>query len=272
MHPDARKSPITKLDQMALTQLQDIMTEVNTAYQNYEFYKGVNAINRWINADLSAFYLEAMKDRLYCGDGGGVLEEIFHGLLKMLAPITPNLVEEAWDYRADWMKAENDQVHPSKSPLSGDFESSRAGWQLSGSGNRGLTKLVVDPDIVKHDIPHLLVVNTAIKIAQEQARAKKLIGASLESAVHLIIPSKSLEIFKRYEDELASIFVVSSVELSPAPPTDTEWSFRADFEVQGEKGSVVVVPPKEAKCPRCWRYLAPTPDSLCGRCEDVVSV
>jgi len=254
MHSGSRNSPITKLDQIALTQLQAVMHEVNTAYQNYEFYKGVNAINRWINADLSAFYLEAMKDRLYCGDGGGVLEEIFHGLMKMLSPITPNLVEEAWDYRADWMKAE-DQTHPSKRPL---------------------TEPVIDPTRcvldgnVKQDLPYLLAVNTAIKTAQEKARAKKLIGASLESAVHLTIPPKSLDIFKRYEDELATIFVVSSVELSPAP-NNPEWNFDANFEIQGEKGTVVVVPPKEAKCPRCWRYLAVDEESLCGRCEEVVS-
>ena len=111
MHPSARTAPITKLDQIALFQLQTVMAEVASAYNNFEFYKGLTLINKWISSDLSAFYLEAMKDRLYCGDGGGVLEEIFHGLLRMLTPITPHLVEEAWDHRLAWMKEEA-QIHP----------------------------------------------------------------------------------------------------------------------------------------------------------------
>jgi isoleucyl-tRNA synthetase len=80
------------------------MDEVGKAFDNHEFYKGYNALNRWVNNDLSAFYLETLKDRLYCGDGGGVLEPILNGFLRMLAPMTPLLVEEAWDHRPDWMK------------------------------------------------------------------------------------------------------------------------------------------------------------------------
>jgi isoleucyl-tRNA synthetase len=290
MHPHVRTFPVTKLDEIALTQLREVMTEVNTAYQNYEFYKAVNAINRWINSDLSAFYLEAMKDRLYCGDGGGVLEEIFHGLLKMLSPITPNLVEEAWDYRPEWMKAE-EQIHPSL---------------------RLLTEPIIDSERceidekIKEDLPYILAANTAIKTAQEEGRGGKLIGSSLESSVILTLPPKLVEVFKRYEEELASIFVVSSVELAssveeapsenetasssqatpkesvvryvelaPEPSTsaprrsDKTWSFSADFEIQGEKGSVLVGPPKDEKCARCWRFVAPD-EGLCGRCEEVL--
>ena len=73
IHKSARAAPITVTDQVALIQLQDTMDEVGKAYDNHEFYKGYSALNRWVNNDLSAFYIEALKDRLYCGDGGGVL-------------------------------------------------------------------------------------------------------------------------------------------------------------------------------------------------------
>ena len=82
MHASARTSPVTKLDQIALSQLRKVMDDVASSFANFEFHKGINLINKWINGDLSAFYLESIKDRLYCGDGGGVLEEIFSWLVK----------------------------------------------------------------------------------------------------------------------------------------------------------------------------------------------
>jgi len=254
MHPSARGASITKLDQIALAQLQAVMTEVASAYDNFEFYKGINALNRWISSDLSAFYLEAMKDRLYCGDGGGVVEEIFHGLLRMLAPVTPILVEEAWAHRPEWMK-EEPQISPFHRTLDDPIISSER---------------VVKDDKLLMDLPWLLNANTAIKTAQEEARAKKIIGSSLESSVVLQLPSQALEVFERYADELETIFVVSSVALRDQ--VEGAWKYCCSFDAPGGKGTAWVVPPKEHKCPRCWRYVAPVEDELCKRCEDVVSV
>jgi isoleucyl-tRNA synthetase len=103
LHETSRAGPITTLDRIAMIQLEDTFQEVQKSFRNYEFYKAVSAINRWVTGDLSAFYLEALKDRLYCGDGGGVVEPIFLGFLRMLAPITPVLVEEAWSHRPAWL-------------------------------------------------------------------------------------------------------------------------------------------------------------------------
>ncbi|KAH7379903.1 tRNA synthetases class I-domain-containing protein [Cadophora sp. MPI-SDFR-AT-0126] len=262
MHPSARTAPITKLDQIALFQLQSVMNEVASAYSNFEFYKGVNLINKWIGSDLSAFYLEAMKDRLYCGDGGGVLEEIFHGLLRMLTPITPHLVEESWDHRPAWMK-EDAQTHPFHRTLED---------QIIPASRQ------VDPNILT-DVKWLLCANAAIKAAQEEARAEKHIGSSLESSVVLQIPAKAKDVFQRYADELASIFVVSSVEIKteasePLEDEDIEspWRHTALRSNDGENVVATVLPPIDHKCPRCWRYVAPAEDELCGRCEEVVDV
>jgi isoleucyl-tRNA synthetase len=103
LNQEARQSQLTKLDQIALVQLSDTMSQVMESYDNYEFHRATGLINRWVATDLSAFYLEALKDRLYCGDGGGILEPVFIGFLRMLAPITPLLVEEAWSHRPAWM-------------------------------------------------------------------------------------------------------------------------------------------------------------------------
>lgn len=254
MHPSARTTPITKLDQIALVQLDMVMKDVAAAYDNFEFYKGLNAINKWISSDLSAFYLEAMKDRLYCGDGGGVLEDIFHGLLRMLTPITPNLVEEAWEHRPQWMKDE-EQIHPFHRTLD----------QSVVSHGR-----ISDSEFIVQDLPFLLNANAAIKAAQEEARAAKVIGSSLESSVVLQVPGESVQTFDRYVDELEDMFVVSSMELNST--IDGPWKYSAEFEVPDAKATAWVLPPKANKCPRCWRYVAPVEDELCVRCEDVVSV
>ncbi|MBE3048038.1 class I tRNA ligase family protein, partial [Candidatus Bathyarchaeota archaeon] len=106
MHESARTAPLTALDHIALVQLGDVVREVGAAFAAHEFYRGVAVLNNWVSTDLSAFYLEALKDRLYCGDGGGVLEPIFLGMSRMLAPVAPLLVEEAWDHRPEWMAAD----------------------------------------------------------------------------------------------------------------------------------------------------------------------
>jgi isoleucyl-tRNA synthetase len=254
MHVSARTAPLTKLDQIALTQLQAVMDEVATAYDNFEFYKGINSLNRWINSDLSAFYLEAMKDRLYCGDGGGVLEPIFHGLLRMLTPITPHLVEEAWEYRPEWMKAEA-QTHPFHRTLDDPIIAQ--------------SELVKDLDL-QADLPLLMGANAAIKAALEDARTAKKIGSSLEASLVLELSPETTEIFRKYEDELEAIFVVSSITING--PTEGVWNYCSEFEAPGGAGKVWVLPPSAHKCPRCWKYVAPREDELCNRCESVVSL
>lgn len=249
MHSEARDAPVTKLDQIALAQLEAVTNEVEAAYDKFEFYKAISAINRWIHTDLSAFYLEAIKDRLYCGDGGGVVEELFYGLLRMLTPITPSLVEEAWDHLPPWMKAEN-LVHP----FHRTTESSRPESNL---------------DLLK-DAQWLSSAMAAIRTAQEEARKAKIIGSSLESSVILELPDESLPLFERYADELESIFVVSSVQLNGS--IAGAWKFSAQFDAPGGIATAWILPPEDSKCPRCWRYVSHAEDELCNRCNDIVHV
>ena len=103
LHSSGLEAPLTRLDQLALVQLFDVMQQVSVAFTSYEFHKATQLINRWVSVDLSAFYLEALKDRLYCGDGGGAVFPMLNGLLRMLAPITPILVQEAWASRPSWI-------------------------------------------------------------------------------------------------------------------------------------------------------------------------
>jgi isoleucyl-tRNA synthetase len=133
---------------------------------------------------------------------------------------------------------------------------------------------------VEEDIPWLLNANMAIKRAQEDARAQKLIKSSLQSSVVLALPEQAKEIFEKYKEDLEAMFIVSSVTLESAAATELleekssdwregEWSFSADFVVTGGKGTAWVTPPKGAHCPRCWRYVALAEDELCARCDEL---
>ncbi|VBB71483.1 Putative isoleucyl-tRNA synthetase [Podospora comata] len=264
MQPDARTAPLTVADHIALIQLKDVMQEVGKYYDNYEFNKAQAALSRWVVNDVSAFYLETLKDRLYCGDSGGVLEPIFNGLLRMLAPVTPVLVEEAWEYRPQWMKDDASLVHPLK--------------QLYDAPLIEPVRLSYDEKTIRESIPAIMAAHGAIKAASERARLDKVLGSSLGCSVVLVSHAEGgLAVLERFKDELDAIFVVSAVDIvqsnggeTPKEVEGAEWKYSEVFEVGGKAHTAYVLPPKQHKCPRCWRYVAPVEDALCGRCGEVV--
>ncbi|CAJ0545456.1 Ff.00g089290.m01.CDS01 [Fusarium sp. VM40] len=257
LNQQARHSPLTKVDQIALVQLSDTMSQVMESYNDFEFYRAVSVINRWVAADLSAFYLEALKDRLYCGDGGGVLEPIFIGFLRMLAPITPMLVEEAWSHRPAWMAEDTSLENPAR--------------QLYSSSLVDPLRLTLPQDVVRKDQIIITEVHSAVKATLEQARTAKVLGSSLQSSVILEIEEgRATAVLGRYLDELEDLFVVSSVQINQPLPDSPDWAYQQEFEIHDAKLKVHVLPPKQEKCSRCWRYVAPVEDALCGRCEEVV--
>ncbi|KAL2173520.1 tRNA synthetases class I-domain-containing protein [Thermothelomyces heterothallicus CBS 202.75] len=266
MHRSARTAPLTAVDEIALLQLSDVMDEVGRHYDAHEFNKAFGALNRWLANDLSAFYLEALKDRLYCADGGGVLEPIFVGFLRMLAPVAPLLVEEAWEHRPQWLKDDDpDALHPLR--------------QLYRAPLIDPARLTRDPAELREAVPVLMAAHAAIKAASEPARADKVLGSSLQCHVVLEVPEegRALRILRAHEAELPAMFVVSSVELNGAVGGEEEeeeeeegWKYCQRFELDGQQCKAWVLPPRQAKCPRCWRYVAPSEDELCGRCEEVV--
>ncbi|EFW98484.1 isoleucyl-tRNA synthetase [Grosmannia clavigera kw1407] len=258
MHESARIAPLTTLDHMAVLQLRDAMADVAAAFARFEFYKGMAGINRWLANDLSAFYLEAAKDRLYCADGGGVLEPIFLGLMRMLAPVVPMLVEEAWDHAPAWLTEST--LHPLR--------------ELYKAPLIDVARLPGDEAQLRQAIPVVMAAHAAVKAASERARTDKVLGSSLQCSVVLEVPvSSAAELLNELGAELDAMFVVSSVAVNAAVPDhdSVAWRYAAPFEVAGDNCTAWVLPPRQAKCPRCWRYVAEEEDQLCGRCADVVN-
>ncbi|XWW95390.1 hypothetical protein V2A60_003348 [Cordyceps javanica] len=259
LHESSRQAPLTKLDHIALLHLSTTMKHVWEAYNNHEFHKGVGILNRWVSTDLSAFYLEALKDRLYCGDGGGAIEPILVGMLRMLAPVTPVLVEEAWTNRPSWMMSDDSMVHPAK--------------QLYQAPVINPSRLTCEKDKLREDIPKLSAVHEAIKAGLEPARLAKEVGSSLQCSVVVVTEDAGLlSCLAEYQDELDAMFVVSSVSVNgPLPEQPPAWHYTTNLQEDRFRGTTVhVLPPVQAKCSRCWRYQAEEEEGLCGRCETEV--
>lgn len=254
-------------DRIALMHLHNLVGTCHQAYGNFEFYKAVNATNRWANLEFSAFYMEAIKDRLYTFKtddpirraAQSTLFHIYNHLQEILAPVAPLLVEETWEHAPEAIRTQCEH------PLRRVASSPASEWH-DGS--------------LEADYQELIPVHSAINNAQEIGRSHKQIGSSLQSFVHVALPegTDTASAFHRYADELPDMFVVSSVTLGvhgealPEAVGAAEWHHTAEFELPGgRRGMVYVYAPQALKCHRCWRYVVPKDDDpLCGRCEGVM--
>ncbi|KAK8164878.1 putative isoleucyl-tRNA synthetase [Phyllosticta citrichinensis] len=269
------RSAHTTADSIALHQLSQTSKSVHAAYDAYEFHRGVATLTKYVNQNLSAFYFETLKDRLYAGTtqdrtaAQKVLFCIFHELLDMLAPICPLLVEEVWEYTPT-------QLHHSGKP----------GWR-TWSPFQTLSTATKELEAGFDDrIAALTTVHDAIKALQETARSNKHLRSGLECDVLLVVPPppssethSRLDYFSPGSDAgLASMFVVSNLQLVAQTAAEAgaqieafkhgrEWVYDGEFAYETERGAVFLAPPKESKCPRCWRFVAPSIEELCGRCE-----
>lgn len=260
------------VDQIALWQLYKVASEVRQAYKAFEFHRGIAAINQWIVSDLSASYIESIKDRLYCSQPDGVTRRAVQSVLfnilfemqAMLAPVTPLMVEEVSYYSSlpirDCLLATRTRLEPLVSPP--NHLQIEEAW------------------------PYLQAVNAVVKGVQEKARTEKRIGSSLESYVQIDIPvkSKASEVLFHAEVQqaLRDMLVVSGLAITDGDGDQSSWrwSYQAVAELPDKTAVKVFVhapPGSMGKCARCWQYTVDGLgsgesdfESLCDRCRDVV--
>ncbi|MDE7010698.1 MAG: isoleucine--tRNA ligase [Oscillospiraceae bacterium] len=232
-----------ELDRWAVTKLNALMERCETAYCNYEFHVISHAINDFCVVELSSFYLDIIKDRLYCEEKDGLprrsaqtaLWMILDTMTKIFAPILAFTCDEIW------------QAMPHRE---GDDPRN----VLLNEMNKPFTAYALDGDAMAAWAGLINVRNT-VNSALETARNEKKIGKSLEAKVTLptgmIAGSRQLGM-----DELADLLIVSQAEI-------------------GETDSVAVAPAQGAKCERCWKLLPSVGSdsehpALCARCAGVV--
>lgn len=265
---------LSMLDQIAVLQLHDVWTTVRAAYLDLEFHRAVFAISRWVVADLSGFYFEAIKDICYCDSPSAqrristctALHHIYTYLLNMLGPMLPLLVEESWAHSPDVYKASLQH------PLKRIWETAPTEWYSDG-----LQKL----------LPIIMSVNSGVKAAQEKARSEKLLGQSLASEVKLYM-KPGTGVREVPTQTWTEVLVVSNVKILEIEDfTDAArsasnrygagfWKRSSDIsDADGKQNGVALVTsPTMEKCSRCWRYVAEPPREneipLCKRCTDVI--
>lgn len=277
-------------DQVVLHQLSKCSAAVFSAYGEYKFYAGINEINKFVNNELSAFYFEIVKDTLYAGSSARrrhtqtVLLYILQELKKMLGPATPHLVEEVWEWLPEAMKRSQSrpddqnaasmdmELHPLRQVWDRPFDAASTGL---GNG-----------DSMDGPIQVFRMISSAVKIAQEEARAARHLGSGLACKVVICLHK---EVSVAHEDlawlqtaDLASLLVVSQVELQPwdySLSRTSAWQYEQSFSrgTSAEssehlaQGRVIVLPPEGEKCVRCWKYTADDQALPCASCREAIA-
>ncbi len=238
-------SDLEPLDRWALRRFGEVGRRMRQGYEDYEYHVVYHALSQFFTVDLSAFYLDVLKDRLYCSGRTSRLRRsaqtalflILRDSLTLMAPILPFTAEEAWDAVPAFAGRE-DSVHLRLFPDLGRE------WM---------------PDAEAAEWEELLTVRQAALKELELARERKEIGNALEARVRLTVPAAQAGLLERHKDGLAALLIVSEVVIEDGPAL-----------------AVKIEPAAGSKCARCWTYStevgqsAEHPD-FCRRCDDVVS-
>src|SRR5438067_2336142 len=248
---------LDELDRFILDRLGRLIGRVRRAYEEYEFHTVFHAVHNFCAVDLSAQYLDIIKDRLYTSAGDDprrraaqtACYDIFTALARLLAPILTFTAEEAWRYLPG---ARSESVHLER------FPEEPVEWlddRLAGEWSR------------------LLEVRREVAKALETARARGLIGSGLEARVLLMRAPEDLPALLRAKRSLLpTLFIVSQVEQEAAPAKPA-----IRYESQEIPGLVVGVDKARGrKCQRCWTWSEQVGASrdhpeLCERCLPVVT-
>ena len=235
------------LDKWAVTRLNDLITKVFAWYDNYEFHSVSHAINDFCVVELSSFYFDILKDRLYCDETDGperrsaqtALFLILDAMTRMFAPILAFTCDEVW--LAMPHRAEDD----GRNVLFNEMVQPYTQYALSQEEMENWGRIAS--------------LRSAVNGALEQARADKIIGKSLEAAVSLTVPQEDAFLTRMSEEALADLFIVSQVSLTV-----------------GDEVSVRVKAAAGVKCGRCWKVLHSVAsvgehEALCPRCAAVMA-
>ncbi len=242
------------IDKFALHKLNTLIKNVTEAFDNYEFYKYFQHLQNFAAADLSSFYLDIVKDRLYTAGKKSlsrracqtVLFEISQALTRMLAPVMPHQAEDIW------LNMPEKQRGGIQSILLTDWPVTNVKW--------------ANPKI-EEEFTKILKLREIVTKAIEPLRADKIIGSSLEVAV--FVQGGDAELLSKYEKELANIFITSQAELIDSALENALNKYEEDGY------TIYVTHAHGEKCDRCWKYrklinIGPQ-GSICQDCINAIN-
>ena len=245
---------LEELDRWALTRLDELVKTCRKAYMGYEYHVVTHAINDFCVVDLSSFYLDILKDRLYCEEKNGLRRRsaqtalflILDAMTKLFAPILAFTCDEIWQ---DMPHRDTDD---GRNVLLNQMPESFEAYALPAEAMARWDTVMK----LRQDVNGVL----------EKARADKRIGKALEA--HVTLRTTSQELKKACEGvNLAEVCIVSTCDWS-APEEGAEVAQGVNFP----ELTVGVSEAKGTKCPRCWMHsLDANAEGLCPRCAAVVA-
>lgn len=247
-----------EIDKWALMRTNALVARCLEAYDNYEFYNVIHTVHKFCVVDMSNFYLDIIKDRLYCEERDGALRRsaqsamyiILDAMVRLIAPILAFTSNEIWKAMPHDKSANVEHI------MLNDMPKVEAAYALD------------DAAAEKWDL--LIALRDDVNKALELARSEKIIGKPLEAKLTLYVSDEAKENFSKIEAmPLPSYFIVSTV--------DTVYGAGEGYKGEEFEGVTVKVSPSDApKCIRCWTHShtvghnAEHPE-LCERCACVLS-
>lgn len=244
-----QNTDLLAIDKWALHRLTEVREKILNAYNAFEFHTVFHTLNKFCSVDLSTFYLDIIKDRLYAAGADSrerraaqaVLCETLSVITRLMAPILSFTAEEIWPF----IPGNKTEGIPSVHLANMDCEipnDGRPQWteQCSAEWDR------------------LIQIRNEVNCHLEKARGEKQISSSLGASVTIHAPEQIYELLKEQEPFLPTFFIVSQVSL-----------------IQHESMEVVISPARGIKCERCWMYAEEVGNNtdhptLCERCVGVV--
>jgi len=251
---------LLEVDRYALSRYGEVASRVLHAYECYEFQAAVHTLNNYLTVDISAFYVDISKDRLYTfgpesharRSAQTAIHIIVDGLTRLLAPILPVTCDELWRHLPG---VDADSVHLTDFPT-------------------GTNALVDEPLLSRWS--RLLKLREVVNGELEKLRQEKVVGTSLEATVTLTADGELAELLETYQDDLATLFITSDVSVHTGDAVGDD-SDATVFNDPTGRARIEVHRVKAGKCPRCWRWVVPPggagdPDTtICKRCRDALA-
>jgi isoleucyl-tRNA synthetase len=240
------QSRLLEIDRWAMARYAAVATKMIEAYDDYDYPTVYQAANSFITVDLSAFYVDITKDRMYTfgaksdarRSGQTAMFQIVDGLARLLAPVLAFTMDEVWRSLPGEREA---SVHLAAFP--DDLE----GWRDEALLDRW---------------EQLSGVRDVVNVALEEQRQQKVITSSLSAKVGLAASGALAQLLGEYREELPTLLGVSQVELDEAFTDVAEQASGVRVRVERAAG---------VKCDRCWRYVAAVNgEGICDRCVEAL--
>ncbi len=243
-----------ELDRFMCHRLQGLVRRSRQAYDNYDFHVVYHGLYNFCTIDLSSFYLDILKDRMYTAEADSLvrrsaqtgMHRVLYTIARLMAPILPFTADEIWTFLP--LAEKQKSIHLAELP---DFDADFIDETLAEKWE------------------NLVKVRGEVTRAMEKARADKVIGHSLDARIILSASDSLYTLLQGYASELRSFFIVSSVDLV----NDGDDASLMETAIDGLK--IGVYPSDGEKCERCWVHDTTVGEdarhpTICSRCRSVL--